>query len=79
MQITRSVIFLFCSLMLLQPAVAAEKNEQAIRFASFNIAMGLESEGELYERLISGEDEGLKKVAAVIQNVRPDVLLKTWI
>jgi hypothetical protein len=75
MQIFRLLsIFLF-GLALLQPAFAADKDEQAIRFATFNIAMGLDSEGALYERLQSGEDEALKKVAAIIQQVRPDVLL----
>jgi endonuclease/exonuclease/phosphatase family metal-dependent hydrolase len=60
---------------MLLPVLANGENNTQIRFASFNIAMGLESEGELYERLISGDDEALKEVAAVIQSVRPDVLL----
>jgi endonuclease/exonuclease/phosphatase family metal-dependent hydrolase len=63
------------SLTMFKPAVADGDNEANIRFATFNIAMGLESEGELYRRLHSGTDEGLKKVAAIIQKVRPDVLL----
>lgn len=46
-----------------------------VRFATYNIAMGLESQGEMLKRLQSGDDEGLRKVAAVIQQVRPDVLL----
>ena len=75
MRPTISIIFLFCSLTLSQFASAADNGGQKIRFATFNIAMGLESEGELYRRLQSGEDEALKKVAAVIQSVRPDVLL----
>jgi hypothetical protein len=75
MHITRSILLLFCTLTVLQPVFANEEKPQQIRFATFNIAMGLESEGELYKRLISGEDEALKKVAAVIQQVRPDVLL----
>ena len=69
------VILLLCSLALSHPALAVDDDRQQIRFATFNIAMGLKSEGELYERLRSGEDEALKKVAAVIQKVRPDVLL----
>jgi endonuclease/exonuclease/phosphatase family metal-dependent hydrolase len=71
----RFPILLFCGLAMLHPTLANGEDNTRIRFASFNIAMGLESEGELYERLISGDDEALKKVAAVIQNVRPDVLL----
>jgi endonuclease/exonuclease/phosphatase family metal-dependent hydrolase len=63
------------SLTMFKPAIADGNSEGNIRFATFNIAMGLESEGELYKRLHSGKDEGLKKVAAIIQKVRPDVLL----
>lgn len=77
MQITRKLFSLLCSLALIQSALAEEKQENThkIRFATYNIAMGLESRGELYKRLESGEDVALKKVAAVIQRVRPDVLL----
>ena len=71
----RSLFLLFCGFAALLPALANAQSNQQIRFATFNIAMGLESEGELYRRLISGEDEALKKVAAIIQRVRPDVLL----
>ncbi len=75
MFLLRSLILLFCSLGLLQPILANDKSNRQIRFATFNIAMGLESEGELYKRLKSGDDEALKNVAAIIQRVRPDVLL----
>lgn len=57
------------------PALASDDKPQRVRIATFNIAMGLKTEGELYRRLQTGEDESLKKVAAVIQSVRPDVLL----
>jgi endonuclease/exonuclease/phosphatase family metal-dependent hydrolase len=70
-----SLFFLFCGLTLLQPVLADDKNNEQIRFATFNIAMGLKSEGELHKRLQSGNDVALKKVAAIIQQVRPDVLL----
>lgn len=49
--------------------------QTTVRFATFNVAMGLESEGELALRLASGEDEGLQKLAAILQLKRPDVLL----
>jgi 3-phytase/alkaline phosphatase D len=55
------------------PVVADDSS--SVRFATFNIAMGLKSEEELYRHLISGDDQALKKVAAIIQQVRPDVLL----
>ncbi len=54
---------------------AEDENTLQIRIATFNIAMGLNTEGDLYTRLQSGEDKALQKVAAVIQMVRPDVLL----
>ena len=68
-------LLLLCSLILLQPVFAAEKTDGTIRFATFNIAMGLKSRGDLYARLESGEDVALQKAAAIIQQVRPDVLL----
>ena len=66
---------LLCCLMMFIAAAAIADDSPGVRFATFNIAMGLESEDELYRRLISGDDEALKKVAAIIQQVRPDVLL----
>lgn len=75
MRLTHLLFLLLYSLSLSHPALALDDNNRQIRFATFNIAMGLESEGELYGRLRSGEDPALKKVAAVIQKVRPDVLL----
>ena len=75
MRLTHPFFILFCSLSLSHTALAVDDTRQQIRFATFNIAMGLESEGELYQRLKSGQDPALKKVAAVIQKVRPDVLL----
>jgi endonuclease/exonuclease/phosphatase family metal-dependent hydrolase len=68
------LLLLVCS-MLFSSASAVSDDTGSIRFATFNIAMGLESEGELYRRLSTGDDDALKKVAAVIQKVRPDVLL----
>jgi len=75
MRLTHSLFCLLCSLALSHPARAIDNAPLPIRFATFNIAMGLQSDHELYQRLQSGDDEALKKVAAVIQSVRPDVLL----
>ena len=75
MSMFRSLLFLSFTLLLIHPAPATGESNGQIRFATFNIAMGLESEGELYQRLGADDDEALKKVATVIQNVRPDVLL----
>lgn len=72
----RPVLCLFCLCMLnIYPPAAAAGNAATIRFATYNIAMGLETQGELLKRLQSGDDEGLRKAAAVIRQVRPDVLL----
>jgi endonuclease/exonuclease/phosphatase family metal-dependent hydrolase len=46
-----------------------------LRVATFNIAMGLRTAGELQQNLLAGDDENLQKVAAIIQLVRPDILL----
>jgi len=64
----------FVSLLVLVPAVLLA-NDPITRFATFNIAMGLPEQGALFKRLQDGKDENLRKVAAVIQQVRPDVIL----
>jgi endonuclease/exonuclease/phosphatase family metal-dependent hydrolase len=69
------LLSLLFGLVIFIAASAIADDTQQVRFATFNIAMGLKSEGELYGRLQSGDDEALKKVAAIIQQVRPDVLL----
>ena len=69
------VSILLISLVLTRSVPADDQDTGTIRFATFNIAMGMETEGEMYKRLKSGDDEALMKVAAIIQQVRPDVLL----
>ncbi len=56
-------------------AIGTASAQDVVRFASFNVAMGLEEEGELAARLATGEDEGLQKLAAILQLKRPDVIL----
>ncbi len=68
-------VLLMCHVGLFGPVRADAEGSTQIRFATYNIAMGLAQAGELHERLKSGDDEGLRLIAAVIQNVRPDVLL----
>jgi len=75
MRLIYTITLFLCCLALSQPGHAVDDNRQKIRFATFNIAMGLDSEGELYQRLVSGKDKNLRKVASVIQRVKPDVLL----
>jgi hypothetical protein len=71
----RILLLLLVCISSIQAARAEGESKQHIRVATFNIAMGLETEGELHRRLQSGEDQALQKVAAVIQRVRPDLLL----
>jgi hypothetical protein len=75
MRLSHSLLFILFSLVLSRAVPADDKSNRTIRFATFNIAMGLEFHSELNERLHSGDDEALQKVAAIIQQVRPDVLL----
>jgi len=55
----------------MQSPIPAMVAPTTVRFATYNIAMGLESQGEMLARLQSGDDEGLRKAAAIIQKVRP--------
>lgn len=63
------------TLTLLAAFAPAGLRAEAVRFATWNVAMGLAEEGELARRLASGEDPGLKKLAEVLQRMRPDVIL----
>jgi endonuclease/exonuclease/phosphatase family metal-dependent hydrolase len=67
-------VLIFCSLALLVSCATTQPARQA-RFATFNVAMGLSGEGELQQRLESGNDPGLVKLAEILQRVRPDVIL----
>jgi endonuclease/exonuclease/phosphatase family metal-dependent hydrolase len=60
---------------LLLAGCAAGPGPDRVRFATFNIAMGLPAERVLAERLAGGGDAALTAVAAVLQRVRPDVVL----
>ena len=45
-----------------------------VRVATFNVSMGLDSEGELERRLRAGDDESLKQLAEILQRMRPLVI-----
>ena len=47
---------------------------QSLRFASYNVALFRKQEGQLGKDLKSAQDSQIQNVAAVIQQVRPDVL-----
>jgi endonuclease/exonuclease/phosphatase family metal-dependent hydrolase len=46
-----------------------------LRVATFNVAMGLEEPGQLGLALTNGADPRLQQLAAIVQEVRPDILL----
>ncbi len=52
----------------------AESRPTSIRIASYNIALNDDAPGGVIARLAAG-DESARKLAAVIQHVRPDILL----
>lgn len=59
-----------------QPTDAEEVSEMIrYRFATFNIAMGLSEPGMMAAALQTTEDARLESLAAVLQTVRPDVVL----
>jgi endonuclease/exonuclease/phosphatase family metal-dependent hydrolase len=49
--------------------------DQTIRIATFNIAMGFEQKGEMAAALQNPQHERLRQVAAILQTVRPDIVL----
>ncbi|QEG24712.1 endonuclease/exonuclease/phosphatase family protein [Mariniblastus fucicola] len=51
------------------------KKEGAIRVATFNVALNRKSDGALLKELEKGTSETVSKIAAIVQTVRPDVLL----
>ena len=46
-----------------------------IRFATFNVSLSRNTEGELADQLAAGNHEQITKIAAIIRTVRPDVIL----
>lgn len=71
---THPLPLLLVSLALLA-GCAATTAPDTLRVATFNIAMGLQQDGELTGRLKAGDDQGLLQVAAILQQLRPDVVL----
>lgn len=46
-----------------------------IRFATFNVSLNRSAAGELLDQLMAGNHEQISSIAAIIQHVRPDVIL----
>ena len=56
------------------PALIVEANTKSLRFATYNTSLYNEEDGGLIKRL-QNNDASARKIAAVIQHQRPDVLL----
>jgi len=54
---------------------AAVNGQERIRFATYNASLHGTAAGEIHKRLADGVDPQAEKVAAIVQSVRPDVLL----
>lgn len=58
-----------------EPTITKSTKSVKIRVATFNVSLYGKTAGEVYERLIDGRDPKAIKLAAIVQTVRPDVLL----
>ncbi len=58
-----------------QPTAGLEKDDDSLRFATFNISFNRKNEGQLKQDLAIGTASNPKRIAEIIQRVRPDVLL----
>ena len=58
-----------------QNSIANADEKGIVRFATFNVSMNRGSSGALLAELRAGESEQIKKIAAGIRIVRPDVIL----
>ena len=57
-----------------QPSADLKKDENSIRFASFNISFNRKNEGQLKQELALNKSIKPKRIAEIIQRVRPDVI-----
>jgi len=72
----RPIHLALATLLALTACEAAEPpSDTRLRIATFNIAMGLEQAGDLTAALRGGDDPRLLKLAAILQQIRPDVVL----
>ncbi|MDX1459695.1 MAG: endonuclease/exonuclease/phosphatase family protein [Xanthomonadales bacterium] len=70
---THILTLVLCALLIFGCTSRPATNQ--FRIATFNAASGLPQAGELQRRLDSGNDEGLRALAAILQAVRPDIVL----
>jgi endonuclease/exonuclease/phosphatase family metal-dependent hydrolase len=72
----RSLLLLFSSIVMTCTSACAEDSTAGkVRVATFNIAMGLDHEGDMAAALSDGSDERLQQVSEILQRVRPDIVL----
>jgi 3-phytase len=57
------------------PAIRAEDSRSSVRFATFNTSLFRNNAGELTAELEEGKSDQARKIAAIVQRCRPDILL----
>ncbi len=73
--VMRSVAPLFIALSALMACSTSLTASNDLRIATFNIAMGLQEDGQLGQDLANGQDSRLQYVAEILQRVRPDIIV----
>jgi len=73
--VMRSVAPLFIVLTALAVCSTANAASNNLRIATYNIAMGLQEEGQLGQNLANGKEPRLQQVAEILQRVRPDIVV----
>ncbi len=71
----RTIAPLFIMLSALTACSTGNTALNDLRIATFNIAMGLQAEGQLGQNLESGQEFRLQQVAEILQRVRPDIIV----
>ncbi|MFK8112134.1 MAG: endonuclease/exonuclease/phosphatase family protein [Rubripirellula sp.] len=62
-------------IMVLSAGSTRQSNAETIRIATYNASLYGKHAGEIRKRLEAGNDKQAQKVAAIVQTIRPDVLL----
>lgn len=71
-----SAVFFYLVMVLdLSTASSAAADKTTVRFASFNVSFHRHQSGQLVQDLRTGNCSQAKKIAEIIQRIRPDVLL----
>ncbi len=74
--VRQTTVLTFLLILGLPAARTAPGNERGtVRFATFNVSLYRDAAGRLADDLATGDDPQARRVAEIIQRVRPDVLL----